>query len=251
MLFADQGAPMSQARALSPDDVHKLREELASGGTPTVWFTSAAVGVPEGRSGKVIALDEPAEGDFIQIRPAGSKDVLSFSAGEVTVVKPPRKRKEPPPTGTEPEAPRREPRPTQKEPQAVKETATSPPAPTAPGRETAPAREAKPAATQTPSRQAESARRKPRQPPGDATLTLSAGAEGQWSVEITSGKKRLLRPMPVPASAVAQAARALAPEVAEAVGPLIEAAREQQRGRVDQLRQELAEAQRMLDELTE
>lgn len=83
---------MSQARALSSDEVRGLREQLAAGETPTVWFTPAAVGVQEGRSGKVMALDEPAEGDFIQVRPAGSKDVLSFSVGEVTMVKPPRKR---------------------------------------------------------------------------------------------------------------------------------------------------------------
>ena len=70
-------------------------------------------------------------------------------------------------------------------------------------------------------------------------------------MEITVGKKRVLRPMPVAASAVAQAAKALHGDVAEAVEPLIEAAREQQRSRVEKLRDELADAQRMLDELSE
>lgn len=81
---------------LSSDELRELREDLSTGTTPTVWFTGSAVGVPEGRSGKVVALGEPAEGDFIQVRPAGSRDVLSFSATEVTKVKPPRKKAAPP-----------------------------------------------------------------------------------------------------------------------------------------------------------
>lgn len=230
---------MSQARALSSEDVHDLRRELAAGATPTVWFTAAAVGVPEGRSGKVIALEEPAEGDFIQIRPAGSHDVLSFSAAEVTVVKPPRKRKEKEP-------------PTAPHPPAVQK---SPASPTTGGSRTQSGTAARkpreperpPADTPAP----ETARRKPRQPvSGGATLTVTASPEGQWSVEVTNGKRRLLRPTPVSASAVAQAAKTLHSDVAEAVEPLIEAAREQQRDRVERLQQELADAQRMLDELT-
>ena len=50
---------MSQARALSAEEIRGLRDELTGGGTPTVWFTAAAVGVPEGRSGKVIAMWMP------------------------------------------------------------------------------------------------------------------------------------------------------------------------------------------------
>jgi hypothetical protein len=240
---------MSQARALSSEDVRGLREQLAAGATPTVWFTSAAVGVPEGRSGKVIAMDDPAEGDFIQIRPAGSHDVLSFSVAEVTVVKPPRKRKE------KPQETAPSPSPDAATSAARKSRATSGGEGDAAGPQQA---AAVPAASKPPERprsQAEStaqesARRRPRQPVSGATLTLSSGPEGQWSVEITSGRKRLLRPTPVSASAVAQAAKMLHSDVADAVQPLIEAAREQQRGRVEQLRQELADAQRMLDELT-
>lgn len=235
---------MSQAQALSSEDLQALREQLAGGATPTVWFTSAAVGVPEGRSGKVIALEEPAEGDFIQIRPAGSHDVLSFSVAEVTVVKPPRKRKEIPRETSQPSASSAS---TQRKGRAAGSGDVGAVAP----QHTA----AVPAATTPPARSQadaapESARRRPRQPASGATLTLTAGPEGQWSVEITSGKKRLLRPTPVSASAVAQAAKMLHSDVADAVQPLIEAAREQQRSRVEQLRQELADAQRMLDELT-
>jgi hypothetical protein len=236
---------MSQARALSSDEVRGLREELAAGNTPTVWFTPSAVGVPAGRSGKVIALDDPAEGDFIQVRPAGSKDVLSFSAGEVTVVKPPRKRKqaeaaEPAPTTASSVKPR------------GSAPAAKPPAAKSPAAEAQSVSSSldKPSDTAGARTPASGARRKPRQPSG-ATLTLTAGPEGQWSVEVSTGKKRVLRPMPVPASAVAQAAKALHEDVAEAVEPLLEAAREQQRTRVAQLEQELADAQRTLADLTE
>ena len=236
---------MSQARALSTDEIRGLREELAASNTPTVWFTAAAVGVPEGRSGKVVALNEPAEGDFIQVRPAGSKDVLSFSAGEVTLVKPPRKRPEKSADSRTTTTPTAASKPAQPPAQAPAKPAQAPakPAPAAkadPAAKPAPAAEAKPAA----------ARRKPKQPAG-ATVTLTADQGGQWSVEVSTGKKRVLRPTPVPASAVAQAAKSLHDDVADAVEPLLEAAREQQRARVEQLQEELANAQRMLDELGE
>ncbi|MGI8308093.1 DUF6319 family protein [Saccharopolyspora hattusasensis] len=238
---------------LSSDELRELREELSTGTTPTVWFTGSAVGVPEGRSGKVVALGEPAEGDFIQVRPAGSKDVLSFSATEVTKVKPPRKKAAPP----EPPA----------KPAAKPRMADAPPAKPPVGRAKPTAEQAKPAAPAKPRAAAASApagastsakpagdaapRRKPRQakPIGGATVTLTADQDGQWSVEVSTGKKRVVRPTPVAANAVAQAAKALHDDVAAAVEPLVDAAREQQRARVEQLRAELAAAQAALDEL--
>lgn len=240
----EQGAPMSQARALTSDEVRGLREELAAGGTPMVWFTASAVGVPQGRSGKVISLDEPAEGDFIQVRPAGSKDVLSFSAGEVTLVKPPRKRKEP--QQSAPSAAVKSKSTPAAAAQAKSEPAAKPSASTAKPA----AKPAAPKPSEASPSSAGGARRKPRQPSG-ATVTLTADQTGQWNVEVTTGKKRVLRPTPVAASAVAQAAKTLHNDVAEAVEPLLVAAREQQRARVEQLQQELADAQRMLDDLTE
>ncbi|QIZ34461.1 DUF6319 family protein [Saccharopolyspora sp. ASAGF58] len=238
---------------LSSDELRELREDLSTGTTPTVWFTGSAVGVPEGRSGKVVALGEPAEGDFIQVRPAGSRDVLSFSATEVTKVKPPRKKAAPP----EPPA----------KSAAKPRTADAPPAKPPVGRAKPTAEQAKPAAPAKPRAAAASApagastsakpagdaapRRKPRQakPIGGATVTLTADQDGQWSVEVSTGKKRVVRPTPVAANAVAQAAKALHDDVAAAVEPLVDAAREQQRARVEQLRAELAAAQAALDEL--
>lgn len=256
---------MSQNRALSSDDVRTLQAELDGGGTPTVWFTSSAVGVQEGRSGKVIALDDGFEGDFIQVRPAGSKDVLSFSAGEVTLVKPPRKPKQPE------AAAKAEPKPNPPATKSGTATKSAPPTESAAGEtakrtSSAQAKRTSPAATsqsgpsaersgpaQRPDdaakpRSAAGTQRKPRQRTG-ATVTLTADHTGQWSVEVSSGKKRVLRPRPVSAASVAQAASALHNDVAEAVEPLLAAAREDQQARVEQLQQELAEAQRMLDEL--
>ncbi|MBO0854755.1 MAG: hypothetical protein J2P18_13460, partial [Nocardia sp.] len=86
-------SPRSAPPTLSANDIRQITDELAEGRPPTVWFTEAAVGVPEGRSGKVVSVGDPAEGDFLQIRPAGSKDVMSFSPTEVTLTKPARKDK--------------------------------------------------------------------------------------------------------------------------------------------------------------
>ncbi|MEB3368243.1 DUF6319 family protein [Saccharopolyspora mangrovi] len=228
---------------LSSDELRAIREELSAGTTPTVWFTSSAVGVQEGRSGKVIALGEPAEGDFIQVRPAGSKDVLSFSTAEITQVKPPRKKSTPEPA--KPAAKTQASKPSQDTAPKPAEKPASKPAeqPGKPRTHTA----AKPADTAA-------ARRKPRQTKqqiGGAVVTLTADQDGQWSVEVASTKRKLVKPTQVPANAVAQAAKLLHDDVAAAVEPLIEAAREQHRARVEELRAELEAAQAALEELDE
>lgn len=230
---------------LSSDELRTIREELSAGTTPTVWFTSSAVGVQEGRSGKVIALGEPAEGDFIQVRPAGSKDVLSFSTAEVTQVKPPRKKPTPEPAA----------KPAAKTPASTPSPATETKPAEKPAAKPAPAPAAKPS-TQATAKPADTAaaRRKPRQvkqPVGGAVVTLTADQDGQWSVEVANAKRKLVKPTQVPANAVAQAAKLLHDDVAAAVEPLIEAAREQHRARVEQLRAELEAAEAALEELDE
>jgi hypothetical protein len=86
--------------------------------------------------------------------------------------------------------------------------------------------------------------------PADVTVTLSASVDGDWTVEVVVGKKRTVRPTPVPPADVAKAARALPDEVAEAIDTALEAARRRQHDRVEQLRAELEAAQRALQELT-
>ena len=77
---------------LSEQDLAEARTELSVGKPLTVWFTSAAVGVPANGSAKVISIDDVAEGDFIQVRPAGTRDTMFCSPNELTRTRPTRKR---------------------------------------------------------------------------------------------------------------------------------------------------------------
>ncbi|GGM56559.1 hypothetical protein GCM10012275_29630 [Longimycelium tulufanense] len=239
---------MPRPRPLSEEELEQLRAELSTGREPSVWFTSAAVGVEAGRSGRVVALGDPADGDYIQVRPTGSKDVLAFSATEVTTVKPPRKKK-----AAEP--------PTRKRASAPVAAASTPAASVAaPVRPThtakaEPATErpvAAPASTPPAQPPAKPKRggRKPVDPPA-VVVTLSSTAEGEWLVEVVTGKKRTVRGLSVSPGAVAQAARALHPDVSAAIETVLDAARERQRTRVEQLQAELEAARRMLSELSE
>jgi hypothetical protein len=225
---------MAKQSSLSPQDLEHLRAELAAGRPPTVWFTTAAVGVEAGKSAKVIAFTEPEEGDFIQVRPTGSRDEISFSPAELTLEKPVRKKPAPAPAPVK--QPVRE--------ETVVEHPYVPAPPPEPVRKPAPAPQ--PAVPARPARPA--ARKQPKT--AEVTVTLSSTADGEWTAEVTQGTKRTVRGASVPASAVAQAARLLTPEVAEAVEAVLSAAREQHQARVEQLRAELEAAQRALDELS-
>lgn len=217
--------------SLSPQDIDHLRAELAAGRPPAVWFTSAAVGVEAGRSAKVVAFTEPAEGDFIQVRPTGEKDELSFSPAELTVEKPaPRKRTPAPAAETPP-------------PVAPVEHIYTP-APAPPKPRPAPA----PAAPAAPAERRPAARKQAK--PAEVTVTLTSTADGEWTVDVQWGSKRTLKAAPVAASAVSQASKLLPREVDEAVESVLSAARERHLARVEQLRAELEAAQRALDELT-
>lgn len=233
-------------QALSEQDLDHVRGELAEGRLPIVWFTSSAVGVEEGRSGKVLALGEESEGDFIQVRPTGSMDVLSFSPSEVTIVKPSRKRaasptEEVPVTTAEAESPN----------EAQASPAPAPAAePAAPAAESAPAPADKPAEkpADKPKPAKAAAKKAPAGGAAELTVTLTATAEGEWSVEVVSGKKKV-KPAPVAAANVATLAEQLPEEAAEAIQTVIDAARERHRQRVEQLQAELAAAQQALEEL--
>jgi hypothetical protein len=255
---------MARVRSLSEEDIEFLRAELAGGRTPTVWFTPNVVGMTAGGSAKVVAFTEPAEGDFIQVRPTGSRDVLSFSPAEMTVTKPPRRKPAPTAGSGRPAA-----RTSATTSAAATSTTTSVGASAATdaapdgsgGRRAQPAEA--PAGAGTPdggaapgaagAEQPAPARRggARKQRPAEVTVTLSSTAEGEWTVDVVSGKKRTVRAVPVPASSVAKAARELHPDVAEAIDAVLEAARAQQRARIEQLRAELDAAQRALAELAD
>jgi hypothetical protein len=79
---------------------------------------------------------------------------------------------------------------------------------------------------------------------------LTGSAEGEWTVEVMIGRKRAVRPTLVQPADIAQAARSLPAAVTEAIEASLDAARQRQLERVEQLRVELEAAQRALDELS-
>ncbi|WP_063001808.1 DUF6319 family protein [Nocardia mikamii] len=253
-------SPRTKPQPLSDTEIRQIAAELADGRPPMVWFTPAAVGVSEGRSGKVIALGDPADGDFLQVRPTGSKDVMSFSPTEVTLAKPARKDKRTTTsetTGATPPATRKD------TAVSMSSSVTAPPAPPTPAAGPAAASKtpapqpasdpkpaAKPAATpaRTPREKPAAAARKSKAP--EVTVTLAGTADGEWTVDVVHGKKRTIKGLSVPGASVAQAAKLLHPEVAEVVDSVLDAVRDSQRAKVEQLQAELEQARRLLDELS-
>ncbi|WP_067566271.1 DUF6319 family protein [Nocardia acidivorans] len=244
---------------LSETEIRQIAEQIDAGRPPMVWFTAAAVGVPEGRSGKVISLGDPSEGDFLQVKPTGSKDVLSFGPTEVTLTKP--ARQQPAAGAKQKTATRKDPNVTMPSPATIAATPpTAPSTPPVPKPETAPdtadssapaaqpeaAKAAAKPATARPARNAAAAK-KPKEP--EVVVTLSGTADGEWTLDVVNGKKRTIKGLSVPGSAVSQAAKLLHPEVAEVVDGVLEAVRLTQRAKVEQLQAELENARRLLDEL--
>ncbi|PPJ24217.1 DUF6319 family protein [Nocardia nova] len=251
-------SPRTKPQPLSDTEIRQIAAELADGRPPMVWFTPAAVGVSEGRSGKVIALGDPADGDFLQVRPTGSKDVMSFSPIEVTLAKPARKDKRTTTsetTGATPSATRKDTAVSTSSsvtapsappaPAAVPAAASKTPAPQ-PDADQKPA--AKPAATPARPQKSAAAARKSKAP--EVTVTLSGTTDGEWTVDVVHGKKRTIKGLSVAGSSVAQAAKLLHPEVAEVVDSVLDAVRDSQRAKVEQLQAELEQARRLLDELS-
>ncbi|WP_406232305.1 DUF6319 family protein [Nocardia sp. NBC_01009] len=261
----------TKPQPLSDTEIQQIATDIAGGRPPMVWFTAAAVGVPEGRSGKVLELDDPSVGDFLRVRPTGSKDVLSFSPTEVTLTKPPRAATAStaqPKSTTRKESPVTQPStltsvatPSTPSPGSLGTNAATPsvpkPGPVASGTSEADNAAKSAAAKQPaagapgakPATKAPAAARKVKAP--EVTVTLTGTADGEWSVDVISGKKRAVRGLPVASSAVAQAAKVLHPEVAEVVAGILDAAREVQQVKVAQLAAELEEAKRLLEELTD
>jgi hypothetical protein len=217
---------MVAVQALAEHDVEAARAELADGRPVTVWFTPAAVGVPAGGSAKIVALGDAADGDFIQVRPTGSRDSMYCSPGELTRIRPPRR-----PRGPEPDT-----RASGSRTAAVARPAAAP--------DPTPQPAAAPGAARASSRGSRAGTAS-----AEVTVTLSATAEGEWAVEVTVGRKRTVRPTPVPPGAVAAAARALPSPVSEAISSALDAARRRRAEQVERLRAELDAAQRALEEL--
>ncbi|GAB0102066.1 hypothetical protein JMUB6875_10330 [Nocardia sp. JMUB6875] len=268
----------TKPQPLSDTEIRQIAAEIDAGRPPMVWFTASAVGVPEGRSGKVMSLGDPSEGDFLQVKPTGSKDVLSFGPTEVTLTKPARAGQPAKPAGAPAKAATASaqsanaPARTANASSAAKPTGTTPktatrkestvtmsspvtsPAPAAPAPEApqptaeAPeAKAAKPAASRPARNAAAAAAKKPKA--AEVTVTLSGTADGEWTLDVVNGKKRTIKGLPVASSAVAQAAKILHPEFAEVVDSIHEAVRAAQQAKVEQLQAELESARRLLEDL--
>jgi hypothetical protein len=235
---------------LSEQDLAAARAELAEGRPFPVWFTAAAVGVPVGGSAKIVSVGEVAEGDFIEVRPTGTRDTVFCSPNELTSTRPPRRRraKESPP---QPPAP--------SEPQPTLQRAEDPPSrrarPVAPEDTPAlaPSAEDRSVERNGAAPQAAQTRRTSRSGagrPAEVTVTLTSTADGEWTVEVATGRKRTVRPTPVQPGEVAKAARSLPAAVTEAIESSLAAARQRQVERVERLRAELDAAQRALQDLS-
>ncbi|MFC9871031.1 DUF6319 family protein [Nocardia salmonicida] len=232
---------------LSDAELARIAGELAEGKPPMVWFTAAAVGVAEGKSGKVVALDDPSAGDFLQVRPTGSKDVLSFGPSEVTLTKPARGTTVTP-SGSAKTRPENAPAPSNREDNTVTQPSTLPSAATPAPRSLAPVSDdAAKTAPAAPRPAKTAAARKAKAP--EVTVTLTGTADGEWTVDVVNGKKRSVKGMAVSSAAVAQAAKILHPEVEEVVAGILEAARGVQQAKVAQLQAELEAARKLLEEL--
>jgi hypothetical protein len=245
---------MGAPQPLSEHDLAAARTELAAGRPVPVWFTKAAVGVPAGGSAKVVSIEEAGEGDFIQVKPAGTRDTMFCSPNELTRIRPPRKRAQ-----QAPQHPALQPSPQVQEPtwepapEQIVRPESPPRSPARDPEKAAPARvqasEVKvPEVRATGRPRSAGGRQAPR--PAEVTLTLSSSSEGEWTVEVMVGKKRAVRPTVVQPADVATAARALPRAVVEAIESSLEAARLRQIERVERLRAELDAAQQALHELS-
>ncbi|MFC8047394.1 DUF6319 family protein [Nocardia sp. NPDC057353] len=242
-------SPRNRPKPLSDSEIQQIAAEIAAGRPPMVWFTSAAVGVPEGRSGKVLSLGDPSDGDFLQVKPTGSKDVLSFSPVEVTLLKPARPAKAAPPKAPPAPAPVAAPAPAPAAPAPANTVAPTPtPREDTPVTQPTPApKPATPAAAEPKPRPAKAPARKAKTP--EVTITLNGTAEGEWTVDVVSGKKRTVRGLAISTTAISQAAKILHPEVEEVVAGILEAVRRDQQAKVAQLQAELEQARKLLTEL--
>lgn len=203
---------------LSDTDITQLRDALENGKPPTVWFTGRAVGVDPGKAGKVVSFATPAEGDFIEVKPTGAQDTLSFSKAELTLTRPKQR-----PAPKKPPAPTPAPEPVAEQIYQPEQAATPEKKKAAPRRRTV--------------------------PPAEVTVTLHSTPRGDWTVDVVVGKKRSVRAMPIPAAAVHKIAKELPNQVEDAISAVMTAARQQHEERIAFLQAELDAARRALNEL--
>ncbi|RJQ68892.1 hypothetical protein D5S17_31430 [Pseudonocardiaceae bacterium YIM PH 21723] len=83
----------------------------------------------------------------------------------------------------------------------------------------------------------------------ELTLTLTGTEDGEWQAELIHGAKRIVQGLPVPAAAVAKAAKELGGDISENIETVLAKAREKHLTRVAELEAELERARQALAEL--
>ncbi|HEU5126612.1 MAG TPA: hypothetical protein VFU12_01380 [Glycomyces sp.] len=228
--------------SLSSADITHLESVLAQGKKPKVMFTESA-GQVAGKSGKVVALDEAREGDFLLV--AFGSDQLPFSPaelrlperGESAKARAPRQRAaaaeaapEPPPgPGLLPEEP------AAATAKAAERKTVSQNAETRP--EAAPARKKAPRARTA----------KDKHPELTVTLTYE---DGEWAVAAAKGARTLVKGVHVGhTAALAMCEATESAEVREIVTEVVDRIRSEAEAEAEALRKRLEEAEARLAEL--
>lgn len=262
------------ARGLSPADLTGIRDALAAGRRPKVVFTSAA-GQMAGNAGQVVELADPATSDEWIVVQFG-RDQLPFSPTDLAI--PVRAA-----AGSRP-AKRAETRATSKESKESAAKRTPPPAPgppllppapvPVPRKEAAPRNESVPR-TDVVARQDVVARKdivvesspvngggngvvvvkppaKATRPKAPASLVVTLSyVEKEWTVAATQGSRSLAKPYVIrPTEALRMVALIDVPGVHDAVEHIIAAERAEVEQRAVRLREELAEIETRLAELS-
>ena len=241
-------------RGLSTADLTLIRDTLASGRKPKVVFTESA-GQVVGKVGQVVELTDPkASDDWIVVR--FGRDELPFSPADLSVPAKAPGQAHRVAAGTPAGTPARSPAPahraahawSRRNPRPLPLSARSPVClqPTLHASNGA-AASAGPAESNGTPRQAKAAKPKP---VASLTVTL-AYADREWTVAAQQGSKTLAKPYVIkPTEALQMVALIDVPGVHEAVEAIIDAERAEAEGRAMRLREELAEIESRLAELT-
>jgi hypothetical protein len=229
------------ARGLTPADLNALREGLAAGKKPKVVFTSSA-GQMAGNAGMVVELTDPASSDEWIVVQFG-RDQLPFSPADLAIPARGASAEPPGPPLLPPAPPARKEAPTPRKEAAVMAPDATPDATmngtvnetvngAVNGNHTAAKKVAKPKA------------------PASLVVTLSY-ADQQWTVSAVQGSRALAKPYAIkPTEALRMVALIDVPGVHDAVEHIIAAERAEAEHRAVRLREELAEIESRLAELT-
>ena len=230
---------------LSPSDVVGLAESLAAGKNPKVVFTEAA-GQVAGKTGKVVGLDEPREGDFVVVQ--FGHDELPFSTAEVRM--PQRgefSRKKASAVKVADEGPQGPPLLSKSDNEGERSTVRGKESGVVNDQPEVPqqkASEPAPSAAPAPRKRSTGKKQSP-----ELSVTLM-WREGAWSVQASKGAKVIAKPVPVKATAAVEMVQSLdSPAVAAVVEDIVEQQRQEAADEAERLRQELAAAEARLAEL--